>query len=209
VTVVGEAGDIRYRALREPTPTIYQPWQQVLFQGYVAIRTDRPLPTILPELREAVRTADPEAQIALAQTMDSYLDGQLALPRLSTFLLSAFGVTALLLATLGVFGLMASAVRERTHELGIRAALGATPGRLRRMVLGQAAQVTILGGALGVVGALLATRFLRSLLFEIPPSDPVSIMGAAGILLIASLVAAYIPASWATRTKPSDALRAE
>jgi predicted permease len=209
VTVVGEAGDIRYRVLREPTPTVYLPWRQVRFQGYVAIRTTSPLNTILPELREAVRTADPEAQIALAETMDSSLDAQLALPRLSAFLLSAFGVTALLLAALGIFGATAAAVREDNHELGIRAALGASPETLRRMVLLRAAGTAAMGGAVGVGGALVATRLLRSLLFEIPPTDPVSHFGALALLLIASLVAAYLPASWATRVDPARALRAE
>jgi predicted permease len=209
VTVVGEAGDIRYRVLREPAPTVYLPWRQVRFQGYVAIRTTNPLNTILPELREAVRTADPEAQIALAQTMDASLDAQLALPRLSAFLLSTFGVTALLLAALGIFGAMAATVREKSHELGIRAALGASPETLRRMVLLRAAGTAAMGGAAGVAGALLANRLLRSLLFGIPPTDLVSHLGALALLMIAALVAAYVPASWATRADPARALRAE
>ncbi len=209
LTVVGEAGDIRYRALRRATPTIYVPWRQFFFQGVVAIRTRAPLAALLPALRDAVRSADPEATVARAESMSELVGRQLALPRLATLVLSGFGAAALLLAAIGLYGVMAAAVRERTHELGVRAALGATPGRLRREVLQQAALIAVAGAAVGVAAALVASRFLRSLLFQVTPADPVALAGAAALLLAVALIAAYVPAWRATRADPARALRAE
>jgi predicted permease len=208
-TVVGEAGDIRYRLLRRATPTVYLPWRQVYFQGYVAIRTTAPLATLLPQLQDAVRAGDPEARIALAQTMDEHLAGQLALPRLSTLLLSGFGVAALLLAAIGLYGVMASAVREHSHELGVRAALGASPTRLRIRVLAHAGAIAVAGAALGTMGWLAASPFLESLLFEIPRTDPIALLAACSALLLVALLAAYVPAARATRADPMHALQAE
>jgi predicted permease len=208
-TVVGEAGDIRYRLLRQATPTVYLPWRQVYFQGYVAIRTTVQLSTLLPQLRVAVRAGDPAATIALAETVDEHLAGQLALPRLSTLLASGFGLAALLLSAIGLYGVMASAVSERTHELGVRAALGATPARLRMAVLARAGVIAGAGIAAGMVVALPASRFLETLLFEVPRTDPVALFGACGALLIVGLLAAYVPAARATRADPMHALRAE
>ncbi len=208
-TVVGEAADIRFRSVREATPTMYMPWRQTFFQGVVALRTKGPLATVLPALRRAVQGADPEATIARARTMDGLLDEQLALPRVSTLILSAFGGAALLLAGIGLYGTMASAVRERTHELGIRAALGATPARLLGGVLAQAAAIAGAGAAIGVAGAVAATRFLRALLFEVRPTDPAALLGACALLLAVAILAAYVPAWRATRADPSRALRAE
>jgi predicted permease len=209
VTIVGEAGDIRYRLLREETPTVYLPWRQVFFQGFVAIRTTEPLAALLPDLNGAVRAGDPEARIALAQTVEAHLDGQLALARLSTLLASGFGLAALLLAAIGLYGVMASTVRDRTHELGVRVALGATPARLRASVLAQAGVIAAAGGSVGLLGSLATGPFLRTLLFEVPPLDPVALLGAAAALLLVVLVAAYVPASFATRADPMHALRAE
>lgn len=209
MTVVGEAGDIRYRSLRQATATVYVPWRQLFFQGAVAIRTTGMLTSVLPALRRAVRSADPEATIARAETMDGLLDQQLALPRLSTLLISSFGLAALLLAAIGLYGVMAAAVRERTHELGIRAALGASPGRLRRETLTQASAIAAAGGAVGLVGALTTSRFLQSLLFEVQPTDPAALLGACALLLAVALLAAFVPAWRATHADPARALRAE
>jgi putative ABC transport system permease protein len=208
-TVVGEAGDIRYRAIRQATPTVYAPWHQLFFQGVIAIRTTTTLDAVLPGLRQAVRAAVPGGTIARADAMDDLLAGQLALPRLSALLVSGFGLTALLLVAVGLYGVMAAAVRERTHELGIRAALGATPARLRRDVLGRAGVITAAGGATGLVTALATTRFLRALLYGVGPTDPAALLAACGLLLTVALLAAYVPAWRATRADPARALRAE
>lgn len=209
LTVVGEAGDIRFRSLREPTPTIYLPWRQWFFQGVLALRTTSPLPRILPTLRRTVEGVDPEATIARAETVERLVADQLAVPRLSTFVISGFGLAALLLAAAGLYGVVASTVRERTRELGIRAALGATPARQRRAVLLQAASMTAWGALAGIVGDLVALRFLRPLLFGIRPIDPVSLLGACGLLLAVALGAAWGPARRATHADPARALRTE
>jgi predicted permease len=209
LTVVGEAGDIRYRTVREATPSIYVPWRQWFFQGIVAVRTKVPLRVALPAIRSALHDVDPEARIARAEPLDDLIGEQLALPRLSTFLLSALGGAALLLAAIGLYGAMAAAVREDSHELGIRAALGATPERLRADVLRRAGITVAAGGAVGLAGALVASRFLRALLYQVHPADPATILAACGVLIVAGLVAAYVPAWRATHADPMRTLRAE
>ena len=209
ITVIGEADDIRYRSLREATPTIYLPWRQWFFQGVVAVRTSGPIATVLPALRRAVQAAHPEARIARAESMDELLGRQLAIARLSTGLIAAFGLSALLLAAIGLYGVMAAVVREETRDLGIRSALGATPGQLRRAVLRRAAVIGVAGGAAGAVAALISTRFLRSLLYQVAPADPVTLAAASAALFAVLLLAAYLPARRATRADPMRALRTE
>ncbi len=209
ITIVGEADDIRYRSLREATPTIYLPWRQWFFQGVVAIRTRGPLTAVLPALRQAVQAAHPEARIARAESMDQLLGRQLAVSRLSTVLVAAFGLGALLLSAVGLYGVMAAAVREETRELGIRSALGAKPAQLRASVLRRAAAIGLAGGAVGVTAALAAARFLQSLLYEVAPADPATLAAVCGVLFAVLLAAAFLPARRATRADPMQALRVE
>jgi predicted permease len=208
-TVLGVAGDIRFRRLREPTPTIYLPWRQAITFGILAVRTQDELGTVLPAMRRTVRDFEPRINVWVAGTMDDYLAEPLAQPRLSAFLLSGFGLVALLLGAIGLYGLMASAVRERTRDIGVRLALGATPERLRREVLVGALAVTTAGGVVGLCGALVSTRLLGALLFEVRPTDPATLVGVCIVLLAVSLTAAYLPARRATRIDPAQALRAE
>jgi ABC-type antimicrobial peptide transport system permease subunit len=141
--------------------------------------------------------------------MGELLAGPLAQPRLSAFLLGAFALTALALAAVGLYGASASAVRQRTRELGVRLALGATPAGLRRGVLGQALAVAALGTALGTVGALAAARLLSALLFEVSPADPLTFAGVVALMLAVALLAAYVPARRATRVDPAEVLRGD
>ncbi len=209
-TVVGVAGDIRYRALREATPTIYLPWRQTsAWQMAVALRTEGDLASLLPSVRDAARRVQPGLQVWSARPMDRFLDGPLAQPRLGSFLLSGLGAVALLLAAIGLYAVMAAAVRERTHDIGVRMALGATPARVRREVMREAFVVVIAGLAVGLVGAFAGTRILVSLLYEVTPGDPFSLAGAILVLLIVALGAAYLPARRATRIDPVRALRAD
>jgi predicted permease len=209
VTVVGVAGDIRYRSLRRANPTIYLPWQGSWWQGEFAIRTTGRLASVLPAMRRVVREVDPRLSIWQAQTMDDLLGGPLAQPRLSTLLLSGFGLVALVLAALGLYGVMASAVREQTRELGIRLALGATPSQLRQRVIRHALVVTSTGAIVGLVGALISSRLLTSLLFQVSPSDPITLVGVCVLLIAVALTAAYLPARRATRVDPAQVLRTE
>ena len=209
-TVIGVAGDVHLRTLREPTPTIFLPWRQMdFFQNIYAVRTSGTLASVLPAIRRELHAAEPRMDLWYAKPMDELLDAPLAQPRMSALLMSAFGAAALLLAAIGLYGLMASVVRERTRELGIRMALGAAPERLRREVLGQALAVAGSGVAVGVVAALATSRLLTNLLFEVSPTDPVALAVACGTLLLVALVAAYLPARWATRIDPASALRAD
>ncbi len=208
-TVVGVAGDIRFRRLREPTPTIFVPWRQLMTFGTFALRTRGSFAPVLPRIRAVVRQLEPEWSIERAGTLDDYLAEPLAQPRLSTLLLSVFGVVALFLAAIGLYGVMASAVRERTRDLGVRMALGASPDRLPREVVTDALRVTGVGAVAGLALALLATRSLRALLFEVSPWDPLTLLGVCVLLLAVAVLAAYLPARRATRVDPVEALRAE
>lgn len=208
-TVVGVAGDIRIRSLRDGNPTVYLPYHQFNWQGFIAIRTTGDLATVLPAIRHALNESDPGVGLWRARTMDQFLDAPLAQPRMSALLLSGFGLVALLLSAIGLYGVMASAVREQTRELGVRMALGASPKRLLGDVLRRAMGVSAAGAAVGLAVALLVSRFARALLFEVGPNDPIALLGACALLLAVALIAAYVPARLASRVDPARALQAD
>jgi predicted permease len=208
-TVVGIAGDMHYRSLRESTAEVYLPWKQSYWQGSFAIRTSGSLASVLPALRRATAEVSPDLTLWQADAMDDLIAKPLAQPRMSAVLLAGFAFVSLLLAAIGLYGVMASAVRGSMRELGVRAALGASPERLRRGVLSQALVVTGSGAIVGLAVAFAASRLLAKLLFEVSPADPVSMIGAAALLLVVALVAAYVPARQATRVDPVQALRSD
>ena len=212
-TVVGVARDIRYRSLRDATPSLFLPARQSMTQGNFAMRsagrTAADRDAVLAAIRRALNEVDPDLGIWLPQTMDDYLAGPMAQPRLNAVLLSGFALVALLLAAIGLYGALASTVGERTRELGIRSALGATPSRLRRDVLGQALVVCGVGAVVGLAGALAASRLLTALLYDVSPTDPTALLGACALLLGVALAAVYLPARRATRIDPARALRAD
>jgi putative ABC transport system permease protein len=208
-TIVGVAGDTHYRELRSATPIVYHPFQQVAWFGLFAVRTSRELAQVLPAMQREVNGVDPQVSIWHTQTMDQLLAGPLAQPRLSAVLLSGFGIAALLLAAIGLYGVMASSVRERTRELGVRMALGASPEHLRRAVLRQALGMTTAGVVIGAVGALSTTHLLRALLYDVSPTDPMVLGSVCAILLVVAAVAAYVPARRATQIDPARALRSD
>ena len=141
--------------------------------------------------------------------MDDMLGGPLSGPRFGAVILVAFGAVALVLAAVGLYGVMASAVRDQTREIGIRIALGATPGRIRDAVIRRAIVVAGLGSCVGLATALASMRLLRTLLFQVSPTDPLTLAGVCAVLLGVALLAAYLPARRATRIDPVQALRAE
>src|SRR5205823_12293734 len=130
------------------------------------------LATLLPAIRKAVQAVDPDAALVDARTMDDAIAPQLVQPRLNALLLSAFAFAAVLLAAIGLYGIMASAVSHQTRELGVRLALGATPDRLRAMILRQALTVAGAGAQTGLLGALAGSRLITSMLCDGPPTDP-------------------------------------
>jgi len=209
VTVVGVAGDLHYREHRTLTPTVYLPYRQFMAQGFFAIRTPGNIGAVVPAMRRNVADVDADALVWKAQTMDDLLAAPLAQPRLNALLLSAFGLTALILAAIGLYGIIASAVRQQTREFGVRLALGATPSQIRDLVLGEALTVTGVGAVVGLAGAAASSRFMRALLFQVSPSDPVTLGAVCGVLLGVALLAAYIPARRATKVDPMVALRYE
>jgi len=209
VTVIGIVPDVHYREHRRTTPTIYFPYRQIMAQGEFAVRTRDPLFAALPGIKATMRNIDPALVVTQAQTMDELIAPQLAQPRLEAMLLAGFALAAVVLAAVGLYGIMATAVIQQTRELGVRMALGATSGRLRQMVLGQALWVAGAGAAVGLLGALAGSRLLTSMLFEISPTDPVTLAGGLALLLAVALFAAYLPARRATRIDPAQALRAE
>ena len=208
-TVIGVAGDMHYRSLRESTAEVYLPWKQSYWQGSFAIRTTGSLASVLPALRRATADVNPELTLWQATPMNDLIAQPLAQPRLSAVLLAGFAFVSLLLAAIGLYGVMASSVRGSLRELGVRAALGASPERLRRGVLVQALAVTGLGAVVGLAVALGASRLLTKLLFGVGPADPVSMVGSAALLVVVALAAAYFPARHATRVDPVQALRSD
>jgi predicted permease len=209
ITVVGLAGDTHYRKLREASEMIYLPWRQSYWQGVFAARTTGDLAAVLPAMRRELRAAAPDLRIWQASSMDDLLGAPLARPRLGALVLSGFGAMALALSALGLYGVMTSAVRERTREIGVRMALGATPARVRREVLAGALAMWSVGAAAGLAGALATSRLLTSLLYEISPLDPLALALALAVLLAVALAAAWLPARHATTVDPARALRAE
>jgi putative ABC transport system permease protein len=209
-TVVGLVGDVHLRTLRKATAAVYVPWRQAnFFQNAYAMRTSGSLASVLPAIRRELHAVDPRLNLWYARPMSALLAAPLAQPKMSALLMTGLGAAALLLAALGLYGLMASLVREQTRELGIRMALGAAPERLRRDVLGYALTIAGIGAAIGVAVALGLSRLLESLLFQVSPTDGISLLSACVILLGVVFIAAYLPARRATKIDPAQALRAE
>ena len=210
-TVVGVASDTRYRDLKSGQPLVYFDWEQMApwWNGEIAVRTSGSLTTVLPALRAAAHEVNPTLVLFEARTMDDLLAGPLAQPRLNASLLSGFSLVALLLSALGLFGVISSTVRQRTRDIGVRIALGATPGDVRRLVLGDALRVAGAGAVVGVLAASFAGRVLSSQLYGVSPIDPPSVAIAAFVLLAIAIAAAYIPARRATLIDPALALRDE
>ena len=217
--IVGIVGNVRHLGLTaDPTPEIYVPIEQLspdFWSIFVPIplsfvvRSELAFSALEPEIRRAVRDVDPEQPISRLREATELLSDAVARQRFSMLLLVLFGGLALTLASIGVYGVMAYAVSQRTRELGIRLALGARTGSVRALVLRQGLGIAALGIGLGLAGALALGRLLTGLLFEVSPADPVVLAAAALALAAVSTLASLIPAIRATRVDPIDALRSE
>lgn len=212
VQIVGVVGDMRdVRRQLSPTPEFYTPVAQA--EGPVAsvlfVRTAANPMAMAKAVREQIWAVDNHAPVEDLKTMDAVMSESVAEPRFETVLLGAFGGLGLLLAIVGVYGLISYSTVQRTHEIGVRMALGAGRGDVMRMILGEGLILAFVGIAIGVAGAVALTRFLRSFLFEIKPTDPATFIGVAILLILVSLAACYIPARRAMRVDPMVALRYE
>ena len=211
-TVVGIVPDTRYRDLRDARPSIYFALRQSRFPfapATLAIRTSGSPTSIVPELRQRLASVAPGIGLQSAESFEALEASPLALPRLDALLLGLFAGAALLLAGVGLYAVVAAAVAQRTRELGIRLALGATPFTLRALVLREAAVVASVGVAVGLGGALVLSRSVQGLLYDVAPADPAILGIVAVVLVFSALVAALGPARRAARTDPVIALRAD
>jgi ABC-type antimicrobial peptide transport system permease subunit len=195
---------------RDAEAAIYRPLTQDRFRMMTMVaRTDGPPAALGAAIKAIVRRHDPGVVVSAPQTVADLLDRGILEERFQTLLFSLFGGVGLLVSAAGIYGVTAQWVNARTREIGVRAAIGASPARLRRMVIGQAAMPLAGGLACGLGGAALVTTELRSLLYDLTPHDPVT-FAAAGLTLVAcGLAAAYLPARRASRLDPVVALRAE
>jgi len=211
-TVVGVVPDTRYRSLRDARPTIYFALAQSSFpvaSTTLAIRTAGQPADVVGAVRAAVQEVDPRVAVASASAYDELADRPLAQPRLNALLLSVFAFGALLLAAVGLYGVVATMVRQRTRELGVRMALGATSGDVLRLVVRRGLMLGAVGTAAGLVGALAANRVLRAMLFEVSPVDALTLGVVTALLLVIAGLASVIPARAGASVDPIIALRVE
>jgi predicted permease len=212
--VVGICANTRYRNLRsDVAPIFYLSYRQAPDPppGGIsfAVRTRIPKATLLPSLRAAVQGVDRDLPLVNVRTQKEQIDEITTNERMFADLTGGFGVLALVLACIGIYGVMAYSVSQRTNEIGIRMALGARPERVLRMVLGEASWMSILGVAAGVAGALALSRLIASMLYGLNPYDPLTFTASALLLLLVGLAASWIPARRAARVDPMRALRHE
>lgn len=209
--VVGVVRNLRIRQVSEaPFPAMYFPQaQRTVLDRTLLVRTALDPAVTIPQLRALVRELDPNAPMFRVQTMAQQKNRALAMERATATFLSGFGVLALLLAALGIYGVLAYAVSRRTREIGVRIALGAGVGDVLRLVLRQGLWLAGVGVAAGFAGALAAAHSLRSFLYGIQPLDPLTFAVVGGVLVLVALLACWLPARRATRVDPVVALRVE
>lgn len=210
-TVVGVIRDAKQFSMeKEPPISVYYPAEQVIARNlYMVIRTQTDPAQMAPALIREIQTVDPEMPVFDVSSMDQRLSDALARRRFSMFMLSVFAVIALVLAAIGIYGVMAYAVSQRTHEIGVRVALGAQPRDVLGLVLRQGLSLALAGTTLGLIAAIGLTRLLAKLLFGVGAYDPLTFAGVAALLLLVSVLATWIPARRATRVDPMIALRCE
>jgi predicted permease len=207
--VVGVVGDVRYGTIDSiPAPDVYLSfYQSPRGRMMIYLRTAADPLSIAPAARRVLREVAPDAPVYDVRTLSSRVADASAYARFSAMLLAIFAVMALVLAAIGVYGVISFAASQRTREIGLRVALGASPGSVVRMVVGQGMAIATAGLVVGLAGALAATRLMRSMLYDVAPSDPVTFGGIVIVLAVAVLLASWIPARRAAGVQPMEALR--
>jgi len=210
-TIVGVVGDFRDEgAETAPAPQIFTPYVQNTSNGfYVLLATARDRAGLIAEVRRQVAAIDPEQPIYGVKTFDQIVADSFGQPRFRATLLGGFGLLALALAAIGIYGVMAYSVAQRTREIGIRMALGAAAGDVLGLVLRQAVRLSVIAVAAGLIGSALLSRGLASLLYGVRPIDPATFAGVAILLVAVASLAAWVPARRAARVDPIAALRNE
>jgi putative ABC transport system permease protein len=217
--IVGVVGDVKSYLDQPPPPTTFVPSAQAsygtsaLFEGWfprsIILRANVDPASLSRAVRDAVAAVDPIVPTGSIRTMDQVLAHSLALRNFMMFLLSLFAALALTLATVGIYGVISYAVSQRTREIGVRMALGAHPRDVLRLILGEGLKLVFAGAALGVVFALLATRFISTMIYGVSATDPLIFLSVVTLLVVVSLAACYVPARRAMRVDPIVALRYE
>lgn len=208
--VIGVVPDTRYRDLREARASIYFPLGQSFFPftaTTLAIRTTGPPADVVAALRRVVGESTPGIALASAAPFETFLEKPLAQPRLNALLLAVFASACVTLAAIGLFGVMSTMVRQRTREFGVRMALGATSGDLRRMVMRRGLAIACAGLSAGLVAALVINRLLTTLLYDVTPTDTTTLVGVTLLLITVSALASLLPARAGTRITIVNALR--
>jgi len=211
-TIVGVVGAVKQSGLTETNPagTVYFAYNQVWIRDYFLVaRTSLPPEALTNTLAKIIREIDPELPLTNLRSMDVRIADSLAGRRSPALLAGIFAVTALLLAVIGLYGVMSYTVAQRTSEFGIRLALGAQPKDVLRMIFGQGARLTIIGLSAGLAGSLLLTGTMSSFLFGVKANDPIALVGVAVLLAVVTAIACYLPARRAMKVDPMIALRAE
>jgi len=209
--IVGVVANVRSSSLAADSretiyyPFIFAPWLPLTY----VIQTEADPASLLPRVREAVIAVDPDVPIAGVATLDSYIVASMAPTRFMLALIGAFAALALVLASLGLYGVISYSVRQRKREIGVRVAFGATDGNVVWLMLRQGIGVALAGIVVGVLGSLALTRLVESLLVGVTATDPTTFVSIPLLLLAVTAMATYIPARRAARVDPVDALRGE
>jgi putative ABC transport system permease protein len=209
--VVGLSGDVKFNGITAETPMqVYLPLNQVAMREMALVaRTAADPATVMPTLETIVHDLDKDLPLFARRTMDQIIESSMAQSRLSMAVFVVFAVVALTLAAVGLYGVVAHGVTERTHEIGVRMALGADPVHVLRLIVGQGLITVGAGLVVGIAGALALSRTIQSLLFGVTPTDPTTFAAVIALLLGVGLAACGLPAWRATRVDPTAALRAE
>ncbi|MGH9824013.1 MAG: FtsX-like permease family protein, partial [Blastocatellia bacterium] len=207
--IVGVIGDVRDAALsRKPGPMMYVPFAQApLYGGEIVVRSALSTSSVASSIRQVVHNIDKDLPVTDIESFPEALGASVAQERFRTLLLSSFSGIALILAAVGIFGVIAYSALQRTHEIGIRMALGAQRRNVLRLILGQGAKLALVGVGAGTVAALMLTRSMASLLYGVSATDPLTFGAVAIVLLGVAVAACYIPARRAVRIDPMAALR--
>jgi putative ABC transport system permease protein len=209
--IIGVVGDVKEGTLdKEPAPTVYYNLAHLSYTSMTfVVRTSGGADQAVEPARRVISDLDAAVPIASVRTMEEILGETYARQRFSAALLIAFSAVALLLAAIGIYGVLTFSVTERTREIGVRLALGAEPRRIVGGIIGQGAKLILLGCLGGLVGALALTRFLKSMLYGVSPNDSSTFVVVFALLGGVGLLAAYLPARRASRLDPTVALRNE